>query len=583
MLFFHKLAGVLSADFAAMKKGNMLTIVRYFLIILILYGVAARLYQFGGLPGSLYVDEVSIAAEARALADTGVDLHGESWFKPIFYAYGDYKLAVYIWFAAISTKLFGVSQFAVRLPSLLAGLGTIMVGFFFVKELVQQKIIAAPKQSHLGLAFMAVLAVSPTFIMFSRTGFEGHLAQFFLNLSLLFFLKSNKGLKFAALSGSFGALSVYTYFANRFVWPAALVACAFFMLPALNIKYVKNAALKIVLAFVVFAALLIPMSQSMYYEANNTIRYSADSVLNNMDEYVLQSNMAREMAGERSIDRIIFHRYRYLLQDLLSNFSQNLSLQTLFLQADQNLRHSTAQHGLFLFVFLPFFLLGIAQLKNNWRLALGLSVWVLFAALPASVPLDVPHSLRSLNVVFPLGLIVAVGFSSALEHTKPSSGKLLQIFILFVVLLQIGSFSYYYFTAYQHTAQNAWAGREKHAIVSALSHTQSSEDIFIVALSDKYHLWVLSYAYLNEPYRSLSIEKNGRDFLSVNAVHLRYTVQQAATNLIDKKSVVVVGRPTKVLAFVGEINTVVEQEVEITPLDAISETTVVQRVSLQTN
>ena len=97
--------------------------------LIFIVGLAAflRLYALGSIPNGLYIDEVAIGVDALSLAKTGHDMHGGHWFTTVFPSYGDYKLPVYIWLAAISVRLFGATDFAVRLPSAIAGIGTVML------------------------------------------------------------------------------------------------------------------------------------------------------------------------------------------------------------------------------------------------------------------------------------------------------------------------------------------------------------------------------------------------------------------------------------------------------------------------
>ncbi|HZZ98924.1 MAG TPA: glycosyltransferase family 39 protein, partial [Candidatus Saccharimonadia bacterium] len=132
-----------------------------------------RLYKLGGVPSSMYIDEVAIGVDAKSLAQTGHDMHGNSIFSTMFPSYGDYKLPVYVWLATGSVKLFGATGFAVRLPSALAGIVTVALVFFLARELFE-------KDKHrdvIALCGAAITALLPWSILFSRTGFEGHVGQ----------------------------------------------------------------------------------------------------------------------------------------------------------------------------------------------------------------------------------------------------------------------------------------------------------------------------------------------------------------------------------------------------------------------
>ena len=181
--------------------------------------VFLRLYTLGSIPSGLYIDEVAIGVDALSLAKTGRDMHGGPWLTTVFPSYGDYKLPVYIWLAAISVRVFGATDFAVRLPSAIAGIATVVLVYalaleFFVKE-KHSKLIA--------VLSAAMVAVMPWSILFSRTGFEAHVGQAFLLASAWIALRAKKQPLLFVLSSVLGAISVYSYFSVRFVFPVVLV------------------------------------------------------------------------------------------------------------------------------------------------------------------------------------------------------------------------------------------------------------------------------------------------------------------------------------------------------------------------
>ncbi|MCD8527481.1 hypothetical protein LRY65_04750 [Candidatus Woesebacteria bacterium] len=87
------------------------------LFFLVTLAVLLRSIGFGQVPVSLYWDEMAIWNDARSIATTGLDLHGRSWFQPLFISYGDYKLPVYIWFVSFVSRFVDSAALAVRLPS----------------------------------------------------------------------------------------------------------------------------------------------------------------------------------------------------------------------------------------------------------------------------------------------------------------------------------------------------------------------------------------------------------------------------------------------------------------------------------
>lgn len=342
-----------------------------FFLALIALGSLVRLTQLGQIPGSLYWDEVAILVDAKSVAQTGLDMHGQSWTQLIFPSYGDYKLPVYIWLSALSTFFFGATNWSVRLVSALAGIGTIVavgqIARLIFKSSDQYK-------THLMiLSTMAVMAFSPWGIVFSRTGFEGHLAQFFLSMSVLVLLYAQEHLSsffhhqlakinfifLLLISTTLGTLATYTYFSVRFVWPVVFISLWFlywskYLKIKLRPKWMKTTIIStILLPLLLFALTLVPMTKDSLYTASNQFRLSTTSIFNGFD-YALESNQLRQLAGNSIADRIFFHRHILLLKELAKNYADHLDLNYLFVTGDQNHRHGTTQHGLFLFASLPF-------------------------------------------------------------------------------------------------------------------------------------------------------------------------------------------------------------------------------------
>ena len=86
------------------------------LFLIVVLAFVLRFVQLDSLPPSLNWDEVSHGYNAYSILKTGKDEWGK--FLPIiFRAYGDYKLPLYIYITAFSEFIFGLNEFAVRLPS----------------------------------------------------------------------------------------------------------------------------------------------------------------------------------------------------------------------------------------------------------------------------------------------------------------------------------------------------------------------------------------------------------------------------------------------------------------------------------
>jgi len=480
---------------------------------ILLLAAILRFYKLGSVPVSLYWDEVAMLVDAKTVAATGLDQHSRPWFQPIYPSYGDFKMPVYIWLASISVKLFGVGEWQLRLPSALAGLGTVVLVGLMAIELFclgNEKSKVKSQKLIISLSAMLMVAISPWDIMFSRTGFEGHLAQFILGASAYLLLLSRKLERWWLILPAtiLASLATYTYFSVRFVWPVLLIITILtsFRLPAevvgtliRNLLEKQNfikfrnefgiTFLKLFLSLLLFYLALIPMFKADLYAWSNQYRLSTDSVLN-CCAYAVQSNILREQAGNSLFERIIFHRDILLLKNLAHNYSKNLSLDFLFLTGDQNLRHGTGEHGLFSLVTLPLLIAGFYFLaKNNWRSWLILVTWWLISLLPASVPMDTPHALRTLNALIPISIIFGFGLFTLIKSQK----KLIVLIYFGLLFVSSFQFSSHYFKYYKIDSASEWQDGYKQMATEIFAQKDEVQIVLVESSLNRVNLWLMAY------------------------------------------------------------------------------------------
>lgn len=468
--------------------------VQLLILGLVLVAIVTRFYKLGQIPVSLYWDEVAMLVDAKQIVLHGTDMHGLPWYQVIFPSYGDYKLPVYIWLASLAVRFLGVSELALRLPSAVAGILTILTA-----GLLSYKLFPSPKKLHpLHLAVALTVTLSPWAIMFSRTGFEGHLGQLFLGMSIWLALLAHqkKWLLFPATL--LAVVATYSYFSVRFVWPPVFVASQLLfgqwsVRP--SIKSVLTIGQRIILPLLGFGLFLWPMFHSPWYQPSNQYRLSTESVFTARD-YPLEANVLRAQAGNQLIDRLIFHRHFLLIKELLKNYSDHLSLDFLFLSGDANLRHGTGQHGLFLLVFLPFFLSGLFHLaQKNFKVLSFLIIWWLAALLPATVPETTPHALRSLNALLPLTLIIGFGLGTFV--TKYQANLKIMTVIVFLISLSFFEFWHHYLVHYPQDSAFDWQEGYKEIAQLVLSE-KANHDVIKVAPLSRLYLWLFAYDDQNQ-------------------------------------------------------------------------------------
>src|SRR3989344_7353354 len=155
------------------------------LIFLAVFLIAAflRLYLINSIPPGVNRDEASIGYTAYSLLKTGNDEYGRH--LPIsIQSFGDWKLPLYVYTVVPMVKLFGLSEFAVRLPSALFGIFSVVLTFFLIRSLFKNNLLA--------LITMFLTAISPWHLHLSRVESESNTAVFLVILATVLFLESLK-------------------------------------------------------------------------------------------------------------------------------------------------------------------------------------------------------------------------------------------------------------------------------------------------------------------------------------------------------------------------------------------------------
>src|SRR3989344_1873232 len=107
----------------------------FLLLLIILLAIVLRLWQLGINPPSLTWDETAWGYNAYSLGIDGRDEFGR--FLPLDYleSFGDFKPPVYAYLDIFPVKIFGLNEFAVRFPSALFGVLTVLVTYFLTKRI----------------------------------------------------------------------------------------------------------------------------------------------------------------------------------------------------------------------------------------------------------------------------------------------------------------------------------------------------------------------------------------------------------------------------------------------------------------
>ena len=177
----------------------MIKKVNYILLVVLILAAVLRLWRLGSIPPGLTPDEASLGYNAYSILKTGKDQYGNV-LPIIFKSFGDYTPGLYVYLTAPFVALFGLSEFAVRLPNALSGI--VIVYLFY---------LLANKTSQFGLIAAFIAATNPWLIYFSRGAWLPNISLALTLAGIYFFLKSFYKSRFLYLSALFFALTLIVY------------------------------------------------------------------------------------------------------------------------------------------------------------------------------------------------------------------------------------------------------------------------------------------------------------------------------------------------------------------------------------
>lgn len=430
-------------------------------ILIVLLALVLRFYKLGSVPVSLYWDETAIGYNAYAITQTGADEYGTE-LPLVFRSFDDYKLPGYIYLTAVSVKLFGLSEFSVRLPSALLGVLTVILVFFLVRRLY-------PKAAFLA-AFL--VAVSPWALQFSRAGFEATGGLFFLVLGIYLFIVSLSRKYWVTMSVLAFVASTYFYRSLEIIAPVILAVMLLIFAKRMVYHW------RIILPSLVLAVLL---ATPIYYQTFfGTASIRGDQV----------SIFSQEA-----------HKVTYV-QTFLKGYLSHYSPDFLYFSGDPNGRHGVENMGVSYVWEVPALLIGAwLIIKKRSTIGLFLLSWLLICPIPAAVATPTPHALRALNMVIPLEILAAIGLSKLKKKLVVGSLVVVVFFAFFYRYL----ISYYEISPIKRAAD--WADGNKQLV----SYIQANEAKYPVVIVSGHYWKPYIFFLFYEKYRPVDYQTNGTE------------------------------------------------------------------------
>jgi len=348
------------------------------LVAIVILAAGLRITGLKDLPAGFFCDEAGLGYNAFSIASEHTDENGK--VMPLFFwSFGvSYKNPAFIYAAAPLVKVFGLSEFSVRLTSALYGIGTV-IGIFFLGR--------ALMGAWVGLFAALFLALCPWHLHFSRIAFELISFPFFFVIGFTAFVRYTQGRRTLWVAMLFWGLCFYSYaVANLFV-PLFVIGASLLYLPMLLRRWRES-----LLAFVVLVALLSPIAFVYYQHPDLGSQYFRNTT--NLE--------AQQPLAEQAL-RIWGYWQRFFSQEFL------------FERGDPIIRHAVRDHGELYWFYAPFLVVGllVAVFRRDRASKLVLW-WLVLYPLAASLMTEIPSASRGFIGVPAFCLATAMGFGAIL-------------------------------------------------------------------------------------------------------------------------------------------------------------------------
>lgn len=482
------------------------------LIGIVFIAFLLRFYQLGHNPPSLTWDEVAFGYNAYAIGIDGKDEFGK--FLPLDYleSFGDFKPPMYAYLDILPIKLFGLTAFAVRFPSALLGVLTVLLTYFLVKRIFYS---SSHKQLY-ALVSSLILALSPWHIMLSRGAFEANVATFFLVTGVWAFLASVQEKKwYIVISAIAFVAAMYTFNSARIVAPLLVVALGIIFWKKLW-QY-KKQTIVAALVGLLFLSPLLPF----LFSSQAKLRFQE---VNIFSDPALLERSNQEIVNDESApwSKLLHNRRVVYAQTYLEHYFDHFNPSFLFIRGDENPKFSIQYVGQLYLWDLPFFVIGLLFLirkrEGYWWL---IPVWLLIGLIPAGVARETPHALRTeaalpmFQVLVGYGVVMTILFINK-SLKKAWVRKSIYTGIVLLLAFNVFYFQYQYYKHYPRRFSGVWQyGYEE--LIAFLSSNSSYQKVYDSGYWGRPYIYYLFYTKTDPRHfrETMTVTKDRFGFVEV--------------------------------------------------------------------
>lgn len=480
---------------------------------------------------SLNPDEAAIGYDSYSLLETGKDEHGISW--PLhFKSFGDFKPGGYFYLVLPFVKILGLNELAVRLPNLILSILTIL----FLYKLVFQ----ISKNKNIAVLSALVLSISPWHIHFSRGGWEASAALSFIVMGSYFFFKSLEKkitLNFF-LFIFFYVCSLYIYHSARLIAP--LLALSFILL---NFKYLLKNINKIIIPVIIGIIIAMPVLFS-FLKNGGTARFGGVGITADQGPIWRANELINHHNNVKLINRAMHNQRILYLLSWGQKYTSHFDLNFLFINGDEVPRSKVPDMGQLYLVDIIFLTSGLFFLFSkqiNSNLKSVVIIWLLISPVASSLTFQAPSALRSLPMVIPLSIIIAIGIYETFSIIPQ---KLKMVSVLIIGIIYLYSLSYYldsYYVHYPKRLASAWSYGFPELVKYTEAEKYKYDNVYVTDKYDQPYIIFLFYSKYNPSLiqKEITLTKPDQYGFSTVRHYNKYTFTKIDWNTIPSNSLVI--------------------------------------------
>lgn len=402
-------------------------------IWLILIGIifVTVIYKFGELPQYIGVDEAGMIYDAYCIGEYGTDRYMNSY--PLYLTnFGSGQSVLCGYLVALCIKIFGLNLFAIRLPTLLIYIMSVIVSYLLISK---------SKNKKTALLYTFLIITCPWNIANARMALDCNLYSGLFMLNVYLMDKAKKKYQYFIAGLSIG-ITLYTYCLSWISMPIFLAIWLIYMIYIKRIKIVQVIFLGIPIAILAFPLIYFLLLNYGIISQSQIGIFSLPILADFRSEQINVLNIIKN--GLESIKVIFFNRetiyYMYI--------------------------------PLFFYGYIIEFKRFIEEVRNK-KYGISSIMVIAFTTLFIGLLTTKIPTPNKANVLFiPILYFVCI---SLLEIIKDS--KILCMIIILTITVTTIDYLYFYYTDYGINVQNFYQNKDLYSITKEIEKDDEKKDL----------------------------------------------------------------------------------------------------------